>query len=78
MYHAFIDLRLLPSTVAALYDIVLAKGACSVDVKPLINAGAVKMVAAREFPQFHPIVISSEADATFLHMATKEDLEQKT
>jgi len=60
-----------PSTVVALYDVVLAKRACSVDVKPFINAGTVIMVAAREFPQFHPVVISREADATFLHMETR-------
>jgi len=70
--YAFIDLWLLPSTVDALYDVVLAKGACRVDVKPLIDAGTVKMVAAREFPQFHSVVISREADATFLHIQRRD------
>ena len=41
----------------ALDDVELAQWACSIYVKPLVYAAAVKMVAARELTQFHAIFI---------------------
>lgn len=51
------DLYLLPSIVAALYDIEFAEGTCGIDVQPFIYAGTVKMVATGKLAQLNSIII---------------------
>ena len=51
-------------------DVVLAEGACSIDMQPFVHTGTVKMVATRKLSKFNPVIISRKADATFLQFAT--------
>ena len=57
--------------VAALNDIILAKGASGIDVEPFVDAATMEMMAARKFTQLHTVIISRDADAAFLHVSGK-------
>lgn len=46
------------TAAGAFTNIVLAKGACGVDVQPFIDANAVKMVATGEFTELYTVIIS--------------------
>ena len=54
--------------VATLQDIVLAEGARSVDVQPLVYAGTVKMMTTGKLPKLSSIIISRKAYATLLKL----------
>uniref|UniRef100_A0A0A9DMA8 Uncharacterized protein n=1 Tax=Arundo donax TaxID=35708 RepID=A0A0A9DMA8_ARUDO len=55
------------TATAAFPNVVLAQGACCVDVQPLINASTVEMVPTREFVQLCTVIICRKANTTLLH-----------
>ena len=61
-------LHLFTTMVATLQDIVLAEGARSVDVQPLVYAGTVKMMTTGKLPKLSSIIISRKAYATLLKL----------
>ena len=53
------DLYFFAATAASVFpNIVLAQGACGIDVQPFIDADTMKMVATREFTELCAIIIS--------------------
>lgn len=50
-------LYFVPGRVATFNDVILAKRARGVDVKPFVNASAMEMMAAGELTQLDPIII---------------------
>lgn len=61
-------LHFLPFLAGSLQDIVFAKRTGSIDIQPLVHTGTMKMVTTRKLPQLSSILISREADATFLQI----------
>jgi hypothetical protein len=62
------------TATAAFPNVVLAQGACCIDVQPLIDAGAVKMVPTREFTQLCTVIICRKADTTLCIFSFKHFL----
>jgi len=57
--------------VAALNDIILAKGASRIGVEPFVDAATVEMMATRKFTKIYTVIISRDADAASLHVPGK-------